>query len=172
MTISEENDLKTILFPKGTQFDERNQLSLLLEQYKLFVDTEEKLVARRQNVNTFFLSLNTLLLAALGIVAKEAIKMQLALIGVLAISLAGFLLCIAWYKLVHSYRQLNAGKFAIIHLLEEYLPAALFKAEWIALGEGRDKKKYTPFTKTEAIIPFVFVALYVLSIIVSLYLCR
>lgn len=168
MTSSNEPELEVILFPKGTQFDERNQLHLLLEEYKLFVDTSEKLVARRQTVNTFFLSVNALLLSALGMIAKEVITMRIAFIGVIAIGLAGILLCVAWRRLVHSYRQLNAGKFVVIHLLEQYLPAALFKAEWKALGEGKDKKKYTPFTKTEATIPIVLIVLYGIAIFWSL----
>jgi len=165
VTSSNEPELEAILYPKGTQFDERNQLSLLLEEYKLFVDTSEKLVARRQTVNTFFLSVNALLLSAVGLIAKEVITMRIALVGVVAIALSGILLCMAWRRLVHSYGQLNTGKFAVIHLLERYLPAALFKAEWKALGEGKDKKKYTPFTKTEATIPIVFIVLYSISIL-------
>lgn len=167
MTSSNEPELEAILYSKGTQFDERNQLPLLLEEYKIFVDTSEKLVARRQTVNTFFLSVNALLLSAIGMIAKEVITMQIASIGVVAIGLAGILLCMAWRRLVHSYRQLNAGKFAVIHLLEQHLPAALFKAEWKALGEGKDKKKYTPFTKTETTIPIVFIAIYGIAILGS-----
>ena len=162
-----ERELEGILYPKGTEFDE-SKLSILLEQYKLFVDTSEKLVARRQTVNTFFLSVNALLLSALGVIAREIIRMRMAPLGAIALGLAGILLCIAWRKLVHSYRQLNAGKFTVIDLLEQHLPAALFKAEWKALGEGKDKKKYIPFTKTEAAIPIVFIILYGAIILGSL----
>ena len=35
---------------------------ILLEQYKLFVGTSEALVSRRQQVNTFFLSVNSIIL--------------------------------------------------------------------------------------------------------------
>lgn len=168
MTEPDEQEINAILYSKGTQFDEGNRLPLLLEEYKLFVDTSEKLVARRQTVNTFFLSVNALLLSAIGMTAKEVITMRIAFIGVIAISLAGILLCMAWRRLVHSYRQLNTGKFAVIHLLEQYLPAALFKAEWKALGEGKDKEKYIPFTKTEATIPIVFIVLYGIAILLSL----
>ncbi|MBA7495922.1 hypothetical protein ES702_06518 [subsurface metagenome] len=168
MTSSNEPNLETILYPKGTEFDKRNQMSLLLEEYKIFVGTSEKLVARRQTVNTFFLSVNALLLSAAGVIAKEVIMMRITMIGVVAIGLAGILLCMAWHRLVHSYRQLNAGKFVVIHLLEQYLPAALFKTEWKALGEGKDKTKYTPFTKTEVTIPIVFIVLYGIAILGSL----
>ena len=106
-----------------------------------------------------------MLLSAAGVVIAEVITKSPAGWSLIAIGLAGILLSIAWRKLVHSYRQLNAGKFEGIHLLEKYIPAALFKAEWMALSEGRDRKKYTPFTKTESLIPIVFILLYVASIV-------
>lgn len=164
MTSPHEPELESILFPRGTTFNDR-ELSLLMEEYKLIVETSEKLVARRQTVNTFFLSVNAVLLSAAGVVIAEVTTKSPAGWGLIAIGLAGILLSITWRKLVHSYRQLNAGKFEVIHLLEQYIPAALFKAEWTALGEGRDKKKYTPFTKTESLIPIVFILLYVASIV-------
>lgn len=163
MTSLNQTELKSILYPKGTQFDDRD-LSLLLEQYKLFVDTSEKLVARRQTVNTFFLSVNALLLSAIGTIAKEVVTTRITIIGIIAISIAGILLCVGWRRLVHSYRQLNAGKFDVINLLEEHLPVSLFEAEWEALGRGNDPKKYIPFTKTEATIPIVFIILYLIAI--------
>lgn len=170
MTSSNQLKLKSILYPKGTKFDERERSSLL-EQYKLFVDTSEKLVARRQTVNTFFLSVNALLLSAIGTIAKEVITTPITIIGILAISIAGILLCFGWRRLVKSYHQLNAGKFDVIDHLEQYLPASLFKAEWEALGRGNDPDKYIPFTKTEATIPIVFIILYLIANLRRVNLC-
>ena len=162
MTSSNEPKLEAILYPKGTKFDERNQWSFLLEQYKTFVNTAENMPVRRQAMNTLFLSINVVLLSVLGVIFKEIIKVQMALIGVIALAATGTLLCISWYKLIRSSRQLNAGKFAVIHLLEQYLPAAPFTAEWEFLGKGKDKKKYVRFTQTERIIPIVLIILYVI----------
>ena len=41
---------------------EPHELTLLLEQYKLYVDGLEKLIARRLTMNAFFISINTILL--------------------------------------------------------------------------------------------------------------
>ena len=54
--------------PDG-RFDDNDKT--LLEQYKLFVGTSEALVLRRQNVNTFFLSVNSILLAGEGLLLRE-----------------------------------------------------------------------------------------------------
>ncbi len=156
--------LQEVLYPGGTDFDQ-NSLSLLMEQYKLFVETSESLVARRQTVNTFFLSINGLLLGALGALARGVADGVAQGVGLMAASVAGILLCWGWCKLVASYRQLNTAKFALIHLLEEHLPASLFKAEWVALGEGKEPARYVPFTKTESVIPKVFAGLYIFAIV-------
>ena len=135
------------------------------------MDTSEKLVARRQTVNTFFLSVNALLLSIVGIVLRETIKTPMAFIGVIAIGASGILLCLAWRRLINSFGQLNTAKFAIIYLLEECLPAAPFKAEWEVLRERKDKKKYIPFTKTESTTPIIFIVLYGIAILgTSFYL--
>ena len=133
-----------------------------MEQYKLFVETSERLVARRQVVNTFFLSANALALSALGLIAKEASQSPLIGFGIVAIAVAALLLCVAWKTLVGSYRQLNRGKFAVIDRLEERLPAALFRAEWVALAEGKNPKVYKPFTATEEAVSLIFIVVYAL----------
>ena len=140
----------------------QTNVEVLMEQYKLFVETSERLVARRQVVNTFFLSANALALSALGLIAKEASQSPLIGLGIIAIAVAALLLCVAWKTLVASYRQLNRGKFAVIDHLEERLPAALFRAEWAALGEGRDPKVYEPFTATEEAVCLIFMVAYAL----------
>ena len=139
-----------------------------MEQYKLFVETSERLVARRQIVNTFFLSANALALSALGLIAKEASQNPVAAIGIVPISVAAMLLCVAWKTLVRSYAQLNRGKFAVIDRLEERLPAALFRGEWAALKRGEEPDIYMPFTATEARVSMIFLGIYALAALVAL----
>ena len=168
MNSSDSHRVQEILFPGGTNIADPGRLTVLMAQYELFVDTSEKLVARRQSVNTFFLSVNTLSFSAIGLmvglISNKVVEMEVAMTGVIAIAIAGILLCIAWRTLVRSYAQLNRGKFAVIHLIETQLPAALFTAEWEALGRGSDPEKYRPFTKTEDRVPIIFISLYGFSV--------
>ena len=154
---------ENVLFPHGTDLENSNSLNVLLEQYKLFVATSERLVERRQKMNAFFLSVNAVLVSAIGLVTKDTIALELAVVAVISIMVSGVVMCFAWRRLVRSYAQLNTGKFVVIDLIEKCLPAALFRAEWNALGEGNDKHKYMSFTKTEATVPIVFTFLYILS---------
>ena len=165
MDDDESGELNQVVF-RGRTLNE-GQLTVLMEQYKLFVDTSERLVARRQVVNTFFLSANTLVLSALGVLAKEVPGSRVLATGVVAISIAAIVLCAAWKTLVRSYAQLNRGKFAVIDRLEDRLPAALFRAEWTALGKGKDPKLYKPFTHTEVVVSNIFIFIYGLAALVT-----
>ncbi|MXY23751.1 MAG: hypothetical protein F4Y45_04410 [Acidobacteria bacterium] len=144
----------------------------LLAQYKLFVQTSEALAARRQGVNTFFLSVNSIVLAASGLLLRDGLLNHLESFALICLSLGGSVLCFAWWRLIVSYRQLSTGKFAVIHALERRLPARLFAAEWIALGCGKDPNKYRPFTRTETGTPWVFVALHLAFVCAGLYVLK
>ena len=81
--------------------------------------------------------MNTLALTLVVLIAKEVQASPLVATGVVVISLAAIMLCVAWKTLVRSYAQLNRGKFTVIDCLENRLPAALFRAEWAGLAVGR-----------------------------------
>lgn len=136
------------------------QAQALLEQYKLFVNTSEALVQRRQGVNTFFLSVNSLLLAAAGLIVRDGVFGGVESLILISLSVSGGVLCLVWRSLISSFRQLSTGKFKVIHALEQRLPARIFSAEWVALGEGRDPNIYKPFTGTESKTPIAFLVLH------------
>lgn len=160
------DDLGASLFGgrvSASEYGERYQ-DHLLEQYKLYVQMADKISERRQSTNTFFLTVNTTLIAFLGVIAKLGVGGALPyppLPWVLAVSAAGVVLCYSWYRLAHSYKGLNSGKFRVIHTLESKLPSSPYDAEWVSLGEGEDPKRYLPFTHIETKIPWVFVGLYI-----------
>lgn len=140
---------------------------LLLEQYKLYVETSLNVTKRRNSANTYFLSINTFLFAALG--AASAAGLGLLQLGwTFFVSVAGVVLCYYWFRLIQSYRALNKAKFAVIHDLESNLPAKLFSDEWARLGEGKDKSTYRPLTSLEMKIPWIFISLYSVLLIWSL----
>ena len=142
----------------------------LLTQYRLFVETSEALVARRQVVNTFFLSVNSIVLAGAGLLLRDDKFSDLESIALPFLSIGGAVLCFVWRRLISSFQQLSKGKFEVIHALERRLPARIFAAEWVALGCGKDPKKYKPFTAIEKTTPLVFGALHSLLVIASIYM--
>ena len=166
MTREDEQKLEGKLFPLGKPTGSTANDSIAFEQYKMFVDTSEKLVARRQTTNRFFFSVNALTISAMGVgislIEGDSDRIGFIALGLFVLSIVGILFCVAWERLVNSFAQLNAGKFKIIHEMEKTLPIALFTAEWYVLGEGKDAKRYKSSTDTEKVVPTVFMGLYVL----------
>ncbi len=133
----------------------------LFEQYKLYVESIEKTSDRRQHANNYFITINTALISLIGLSFQIKIFENTAWIKFI-LALVGIIICFIFWYLIRSYRQLNTGKFAVIHKIEENLPLALYKYEWEILGEGKDKSKYYPFSHIELLIPWVFGIIYAL----------
>lgn len=127
--------------------------SHLLEQYKLFVEMADRISARRQSANSFFLSVNTAIIALVG---YTSIGNQTDYSYYWLISFAGMALCFMWYRLIRSYKDLNTAKFSVIHEMEAKLPMSPYDMEWEKVQRGTNKKLYLPFTKIEIYIPWVF----------------
>lgn len=136
----------------------------LLEQYKLFVESSQKVSEKRITTGNYLLTVNSSLLTVYGIVyATSTAGMWLAILPV-----AGILVSLTWLSLVISYKDLNTAKFKVIHELEDHLPAALFRYEWHSCEQGRSKKGYKPITHLERWIPVIFAVVYGLLFIYTL----
>ena len=132
----------------------------LLEQYKLYVESADKISSRRDSANHFYLTLNSALFAISGYLSILNKQSFIYLI----IPIAGIIISFYWLKTIMSYSNLNSGKFKIIHALEQSLPAKLFYYEWETIGKGKTKE-YVPLTNVERGVPKIFMIMYILIII-------
>lgn len=142
----------------------QNYKQHLLEQYKLYVEMADKISERRQSANSFFLTINTVIVSlttyfTLGGILSDSILLYIP------ISLAGLLICYTWYRLIRSYKDLNTAKFKVIHEIEQKLPCAPYGLEWEKVGRGKNPKLYLPFTHIEIYIPWVFFTLHIFVLI-------
>jgi len=136
------------------------------EHYKLYVDSMEKLVARRQTAQSFFLAANASLLTLIGFLIKGSDQLSVGFgFALLGIALAGCLISIVWSRLYNSFYAMSCAKFAVIHAMEAHLPAQLFLAENHALGDT----VYTSMTKTERGVAFIFMIFYLALLTFSVY---
>ena len=149
------------LFSKNEKDYGNDYKEHLFEQYKLYVESIEKTSDRRQHANNYFITINTALISLIGLSFQIKIFENLSFIKSI-LALVGIIVCIVFWYLIRSYKQLNTGKFAVVHKIEEHLPLALYKYEWEVLGKGEDNKKYYPFSHIEFIIPWVFGIIYAL----------
>lgn len=133
----------------------------LFSQYQLYVESVEKISDRRQNANNYFITINTVLISFLGILFQAKLLENIPWVKSL-ISVVGIIICGIFWFLLRSYKQLNTGKFKVIHEIEQKLPLSLYDYEWKILKEGKDSKVYFPFSHIEMIIPWIFGAVYVI----------
>lgn len=136
----------------------------LLEQYTMFQKTSEDLVARRQTVNSFYISVNSALAALVGVVVG-LVDYPAKIYVVIFMCLVGVILDISWVRILDAYGTLNAAKMKVIRLLEEQLPVILYDTEWRVMSDKLNNKRYVSFTNSEKRIPYIFAALYILILI-------
>ena len=138
---------------------------LLLEQYKMYVDTSTKVSERRATAQTFFLSANSLLATAYGLAAGRGAASGAAGAGSTSwqglVPIVGLMLALSWYALIRAYGTLNNGKFQVIGEIEKRLPVAMFDLEWTLLQRGRGWA-HMPLTYIERFIPLIFALFFLL----------
>lgn len=128
----------------------------LTRQYELYVHQAEQVSARRHGASMVFLLASLALVAIAAFFGDEISGTDGA-----AFYLAAILIQIVWFLLARSYRNLNSAKYKVIGLMEKRLPASPFwAAEWKALGEGRDVRKYIPVSAIEHMAPAGFALIF------------
>ncbi len=137
----------------------------VLEIYKLYVEMADRVSARRASANNYLLTANTFLLSLYGLATTfQGVVKDL---WVYVVPSAGILICLTWFILIESYRNLNSAKFKVIHDIEKKLSIQPFFEEWNYAKENKGKK-YKPITKVEPFIPLIFMALYAVLAIIAL----
>lgn len=135
--------------------DEERYKNQLFDQYRLYVEMADRISQRRTTANTFFLTANAALLTVASGFKNDFGKYMYL------VSAVGIIVSFFWFFCIRSYKQLNSGKFKVIHEIEKKLPLQLFDYEWEVLGRGKSFKKYWPLSHVECTVPFIFIALYV-----------
>ena len=141
----------------------------IIEIYKTYLQMADKISDRRQSANSYFLTINTVIVGLISYLSFGTDTKNSDPYYIL-VSIAGMVICYYWYRLIRSYKDLNSGKFKVVHEIENLLPISPFDDEWEKLGRGKDKSKYLPFTKIEMRVPWVFFALHFVVFLKSLIL--
>lgn len=138
----------------------------VLDIYKLAVEMADRVSARRALANAFFLTVNTTLVAVVGLSTTQpdsAIRFT-------SVCLAGVAVAVCWWLLLRAYRRLNSAKFAVINKIEdEHLPVKPYADEWKELmpddvsttRRAKVGKAFRELGGVERIVPVVFGLLYI-----------
>ncbi len=166
----EQKDMQNMLINKDTEHDNEKRFKYLdhtIEQYKIYISIFNSTSDRRNKSNEFFLGLNAGIIGILGYVETKSVPHS-SLITLL-VPIAGIGICYSWFRIINAFRQINRAKFKVIHEMESKLPMSLFKTEWNILSKGTDKSKYYPLSQIEKNIPMIFIVLYLIILIMSLF---
>ena len=145
------------------------------DEYKLFVEDTARFSERRQKVNSTYVAVNSILLSAIALVAKDAgIEAQWQPIIVLPLLVAGVAVCLQWRQLISSYRELvgfRIGQLKKMEVLEEMASSSrMYHEEERMLYPSDDPGKIHSseglnFSNIEQLLPWVFVAMYSVAFI-------
>lgn len=130
-----------------------------LEIWKLLVEMADRVSQRRQSANSFYLSVNTLLIGGSAYLAEKQ-----SLVSNVLLAVAGGGISALWLMNIDSYRTLNAAKFVVIHEVEQGLPLQPFAREWQELDPKKVGERHRPFHTVERLVPFVFIGLYLAQV--------
>jgi hypothetical protein len=131
-----------------------------LDIYKLSVEMADRVSARRAVASSFFLTVQTGIVASLAFV--EGQRWSIALGGIVASA--------TWWLLLRSYRQLNSAKFQVIHEMEKMLPAAPYTDEWKILDRKDTpfRERYAALGLIEQTVPVVFLVINLIALATDL----
>lgn len=168
MPTTQDDFQKHVLGLSKEEYADNSYRAHILDLYKMYVASADKISERRQTANSFFLTLNTTIVGLVGYLnfsrdPKTADPRIFALVAI-----AGMLVCYMWYSMIRSYKNMNSGKFQVINMIEQLLPIRPYDAEWIALEQGKNPTRYLEFSQVEKNIPRVFFLLHLVVLLMSI----
>jgi hypothetical protein len=161
--------VQAALFPGGTNFTDE-QRENLLEYYKLLSQHTDQLATRRQNLNSFFLSINSMLMAGIGVIGKDLAESHhhRAIIGacifLIILGLTGLIVGRSWGALIRIYGQMTTANANVTRQLEKHLLAAIFTAQQKLHGTDLGS-----MARVESRIAHAFVTIYSTLIVVMIF---
>lgn len=150
------NNLDTLKAQYGDQF-----WIALIEQYKLYVEMHDRISARRSQMNGFYISLLTGLLAILSIVADNDVFSGNQPIVFAIVGLLGMALCFLWRLYIKAYARLVWRKIQVIQDMEKQLPYPCYIREnRLRDTDLTNKDTYVRHTTIEQYTAIAFGVLY------------
>lgn len=133
--------------------DSEHGTAALLEQYKFYAQTSSDVSDRRLRTNRFYVSLLSGILVVFPFTLELENPTPISLMMMFTIGFVGTVVAVVWFFNILSYKQLNSGKFEVIHDMEDSLPYPCYQQEWEILEEGKQVKKYLSHWKVERLVP-------------------
>lgn len=163
-----EDSMNVKLFNENKDSYKGGYENHLFEQYKIYIQSIENISERRQSANNYFIAINTALISALGLSFNGDFTESIIVFR-LAVAFIGMAISAIFWYLINSYKQINTGKFKVLHEIESRLPLSLYKYEWETLGHGKNNNLYYPFSHIELLLPWVLGTAYTFIVLFFLF---
>src|SRR5258705_4862066 len=111
----------------------KDNTSLLLDQYKIYIESLNQVGTQHSQTRTFYVSIVSALLVFLSFLGSKDVNLTMSIPGQYAVSILGIILCFAWHVQLRSYRKIYRVKFTILREMEKQLPFPVFEREWTEL---------------------------------------
>lgn len=133
--------------------------SLLIEQYRIYVELTDRTGYRRIVTNLFFLVINLLLVGIVALAISNNIDTERHPSAVLVAIpyFAGIMFCYSWWKIVRFFRHHLQIKNSILPSIERRLPSRLWLTEQHI---AEQKGSFKPIRILEIYMPFIFMGIY------------
>jgi hypothetical protein len=128
----------------------------------------ERLLDRRQSTTSFYLSVNTGVLAVIGLLLKDAqLQASWLVVSISLLLTAGIIACWIWRSLLHQYEILLDWWYARLREIEADMPDSLqlITREYQELyldAEDKPPRDRIGMTQRELALNWVFTSLYVI----------
>jgi hypothetical protein len=140
--------------------NKKKEIELVFNQYKIAVEMADKISQRRENINKFFLSINSILFALISSNNSFILSYHFFIL------ILWILFSIIWIISISNYRKLNSVKYKIICEIEKKLPIKIYTDEW---KELKLDTSYKTLTSIEKIIPILFIIFFLLLLIIKYF---
>lgn len=144
---------------EDTNLSNEQYNSLLIEQYRIYIELTDRTNIRRIVTNLFFLVFNLVIVGIVALAVSNNMSLHNPPSPVLVAIpyFAGLVFCYAWWKIIRFFRHHIQIKNSIVPSLERRLPSRVWLTEeYIAEAKG----SFKPIRVLEIYMPFVFMALY------------
>lgn len=139
--------------------------SVLRDYYKILNSSIDEYERRKQTINSFFLTLNSILITAFGFITANFEGGKEYHGGIAALTAIGILSIFEWKKLIDTLNSHLKIKNELLTTLEGQLPLEIFRSETVLLFHSKKKKQRTFFLESKIPLTFLFLYLFYLYMV-------
>lgn len=136
--------------------------STLRDYYKILNSSVDEYERRKQTINSFFLTLNSILITGFGFISANFERGKEYRLGIFSLSIIGILSIFEWKKLVDHINAHIKIKNELMSTLEKQLPVEIFRSESLLLFQSKKKRHKHFFLESKIPLTFLFLYLFYL----------